>query len=357
VLLYSQEPTPLTSHSLEAQALSSMSNPPQLPPLPSGFAGSSPFPPLYNSPNPNSNPGTPNNSVMNGPRRSQGAPPPLPPLPDGALAREQQLRSSTPSNNNSHLMPKPIPHRPLVQSMQTMSLSPGQLMNPPPPNQNPGWRASSPVPPPGAFPTSNSFSYSNHSNSQDSTLRPNSMMDMPTRPLSAASSHHNVPDNHRPQSYNPPPPQSYGLPNSNSFNDSTAYLAPATVAPGARRASGPVANFSNHPPPPNHSQTMDSYNQVDASGKPALCIPVPDMSTLAALREKAMGSNDENKKLAWAKQVIKFVERKQEREGGDGANAKISDPNLVRWIDEAIGTVSVLGERNSRRGALVIESA
>lgn len=316
-----------------------MSKAPQLPPLPANFAQDSPFPPLYNSPNPQ--------SQSNGPRKSHGggAAPPLPPLPSGALEREQQLRNASGSYKaaQSMAMPMAIPHQPLVQSMNSLSLSPGQLVNPPPPPAQ-NWRASSPVPPPGAFPN-NSFNHYQDSNS----LRPSSMMDIPTRPMSAASYHQHPqpqPAANRPNSYATPST----IPHSNSYNDvqsSSSYLAPSSgLPPGARRPSAPISNrpISPQPIPPSHSQSIDSYHQpmIESNGRPALCAPLPDLSTLAALRDKAFAMNDDNKKLAWSKQVIKFVERKQESQGGlDGSNAKISDPNLVRWIDEAIGIVSI----------------
>lgn len=42
------------------------------------------------------------------------------------------------------------------------------------------------------------------------------------------------------------------------------------------------------------------------------------------------------KKVAWAKQILKFIERTQ---ASAGESSRISDPTLVRWTDEALNHI------------------
>lgn len=58
---------------------------------------------------------------------------------------------------------------------------------------------------------------------------------------------------------------------------------------------------------------------------------------LAAMRETAnAGGGDMSKKVAWAKQVLKFIERHQSQAG---ESSRINDPVLVRWTDEALNHI------------------
>lgn len=59
---------------------------------------------------------------------------------------------------------------------------------------------------------------------------------------------------------------------------------------------------------------------------------------LAAMRETALAGGGDNmqKKVAWAKQVLKYIERHQSTAG---ESSRINDPTLVRWTDEALGYI------------------
>lgn len=192
-------------------------------------------------------------------------------------------------------------------------------------------------PVPGAYP------YGSPSLQPGQHLRPQSLADSPNRPLSAAPSlgaqmqagygQHSRPYSlsyGEPVNQNPgfhpglEPRGGGGVPHSYSAQE----LAPPQIHgahPGMRRASSSDA-----------MNPMASHADSGAGGGPPnLNAPMPDMNSLASIREKAFASGDERRKLAWAKQLIKFVGRKHT----DGA--KISDPKLVQWIDEAIKVVSV----------------
>lgn len=80
---------------------------------------------------------------------------------------------------------------------------------------------------------------------------------------------------------------------------------------------------------------------------------------LASMRETALANGgDPQRKVAWAKQVLKFIERHQVRltasslpilkaatdspdrmQASAGESSRISDPTLVRWTDEALNHI------------------
>lgn len=97
----------------------------------------------------------------------------------------------------------------------------------------------------------------------------------------------------------------------------------------ARRASSESHGY--------HAGGWSDNTSSTSGGPPSLNVPVPDLAQLGVMREKAMASGDDRRKLRWAKQVIKFVERKH-----DGN--KISDASLVRHIDEAISHINRMAE-------------
>jgi TPR repeat protein len=63
------------------------------------------------------------------------------------------------------------------------------------------------------------------------------------------------------------------------------------------------------------------------------------MGALARRREAAIASGEEWQKVQWARRVMRYVEREH------GTAAKVSDPTLLRWIDDAMATI------NRRAGA------
>ncbi|PWN47968.1 HCP-like protein [Violaceomyces palustris] len=320
--------------------------PPQLPPLPPGFGNHSSYPPT----NPNRAPS------------GSGLPtaPPLPPLPPGALEREQQLRNHRVSSNPT-AMHAPIPHR-MPSSVSGQSISPGQiipsgshqsLLSGGYGNSHSYLRSPSPAPP-GAYHQPPMI----QPGFNVSHLRPHSTFEAPTRPLSAATlpgapilmpeaTHHG----HQPsRSHHMPHGES--VPNiasgmsSMSINNS---LGPPPSGgnhgahAGIRRASSSevVSSASDH-------HRAAQHHQGQASGPPSLNAPLPDVSSLESIREKAFASRDDRKQVSWAKMVLKFVERKFT----DGS--KISDPKLVQWTDEAIGIIVRRANSNNDPEALYL---
>ncbi|SCV71219.1 BQ2448_2807 [Microbotryum intermedium] len=81
-----------------------------------------------------------------------------------------------------------------------------------------------------------------------------------------------------------------------------------------------------------------NYYSSDQEGPPyKLSVTHPDQRALASLREAAFsGPNDMIKKIAWAKQVLKYVERQQ---ATSGSSSRITDQTLVRWTDEALNLI------------------
>ncbi|KAM0752294.1 HCP-like protein [Meredithblackwellia eburnea MCA 4105] len=76
-----------------------------------------------------------------------------------------------------------------------------------------------------------------------------------------------------------------------------------------------------------------------------LAVTHPDQKTLASLREGAHGpKGDTSKRIAWAKQVLKFIERQQSLAG---ASSRINDPTLVRWTDEALTHILTSASSNN----------
>ncbi|SCZ99577.1 BZ3500_MvSof-1268-A1-R1_Chr3-1g06116 [Microbotryum saponariae] len=96
--------------------------------------------------------------------------------------------------------------------------------------------------------------------------------------------------------------------------------------------------LSNPGPPPRAPSVRPDYYLSDQDGPPnKLSVMHPDQRTLANLREAAYsGPNDMYKKIAWAKQVLKFVERQQSISRN---SSRITDQTLVRWTDEALNLI------------------
>jgi len=74
-----------------------------------------------------------------------------------------------------------------------------------------------------------------------------------------------------------------------------------------------------------------------------LSVTHPDRDMLASMREASLANGDPARKVAWAKQVLKFIERSQ---AGQGESSRINDPTLVRWTDEALN--HLLGSASSQ---------
>ncbi|PWN43183.1 hypothetical protein IE81DRAFT_365994 [Ceraceosorus guamensis] len=316
-----------------------MSRPPMLPPLPTGFGESSgPYPPVHQS---------------NG--HSQG-PPPLPPQPPGMLQREQQLRQqgrTSAGGGGVGAYGPPMPsivqpqaHRASYAPGQIISngaqsfgqrhvggfAAPSQPMRAPSPAQRPQYGAA-------LQPSSQHQRY--HSLQEPSTIH---------RPASAAPSFGGYPapsalPSHMAGqhveggsrtfsvSHSESMPQGLGGGNSNpvpGFDKLGLGPGAGHHEAGVRRASASEASGgAGH----NGSSAQQNPGGGGGGGAPqVLNAPLPDLGSLGNIRDRAMASGDERKKLQWAKQVVKYVERKH-----DGT--RISDPALVRYVDEAISLI------------------
>lgn len=111
----------------------------------------------------------------------------------------------------------------------------------------------------------------------------------------------------------------------NNMQNLSIQSNPQAQASSMRRASANDAYAS-------HSGQTSRPTQPPAasSGPPSLSAPLPDMASLGAQRDRA---RDEKQRVSWAKQMLKYVERNF----SDGS--KISEPNLVKWTDEAISII------------------
>ncbi|GAA5844401.1 hypothetical protein JCM3766R1_006381 [Sporobolomyces carnicolor] len=85
------------------------------------------------------------------------------------------------------------------------------------------------------------------------------------------------------------------------------------------------------------SQRVNYYASPEEGPPHKLSVTHPDQKMLASMRDAAHANGgDVSKKVAWAKQVLKFIERTQ---AAAGESSRISDPTLVRWTDEALNHI------------------
>lgn len=111
------------------------------------------------------------------------------------------------------------------------------------------------------------------------------------------------------------------------------HSAPQTQAISTRSASAhnlPVDHSRRSSQVHNPQPATSSSSSSTSSKPPSLSAPLPDMASLAAQRDRAQ---DDKQRVAWARQMLKYVERNF----SDGT--KISEPNLVKWTDEAISII------------------
>ncbi|SPO26320.1 related to SKT5 - protoplast regeneration and killer toxin resistance protein [Ustilago trichophora] len=287
--------------------------PPHLPILPSGFGTDSSYPPMPGSTRITASQPKPSmSSTPPKPYRPLG--PPLPPLPPGALEKEQQrLRHQSTSYSSS-------------PSGFSSGLRPGQLVHAP-----------TPPPPP---PQHHQHHHSHHNQHHQQQQQPASSSShfvggfatpnqQPTgTPLAAP----------RPPPSMPTPPHGRMPPSTTSMTQSQSlannihnlsiHNPTHPHASSARRASAndAYASTTNTLPPRAPQLSIASTS----SGPPSLCAPLPDMAFLATQRDRA---RDDRQRVNWAKHMLKYVERNF----SDGT--KISEPNLVKWTDEAISII------------------
>ncbi|SPC64403.1 related to SKT5 - protoplast regeneration and killer toxin resistance protein [Ustilago sp. UG-2017b] len=292
-------------------------NPPHLPILPAGFGTDSSYPPIPGStritasqPKPSRPPAMSPAPILTGSHRPVA--PPLPPLPLGALQKEQQHRwrrhqsasySSSPSFRPGYLVhapPTPTPPPP-PQPPSSHPHFVGGFTSPPP--QHAQHRTGTPVAaaaaaarPPQAMPTPNYGRVSAHA---------------PPQPPPSSTSHS----------------QSLASNMQNPSVQNDAYPSSARRASANDAYAAGPSSLSRPPQPP----AAGAASSSNSDRPPSLSAPLPDMGSLAALRDRA---RDDKQRINWAKQMLKFVERNY----SDGS--KISEPYLVRWTDEAISIIT-----------------
>ncbi|GAA6063136.1 hypothetical protein JCM10212_001184 [Sporobolomyces blumeae] len=117
----------------------------------------------------------------------------------------------------------------------------------------------------------------------------------------------------------------------NGMGSMNLNAGPATGAYGATpsaTANGSIVATGARP----------NYYATPEDGPPhKLSVVHPDQKMLSSMRDAAYANGgDVSKKVAWAKQVLKFIERHQ---ASAGESSRISDPTLVRWTDEALNHI------------------
>ncbi|UZJ57052.1 hypothetical protein CBS101457_006372 [Exobasidium rhododendri] len=274
-----------------------MSGGSHLPSLPANFGNDSPFPPVAT------------NRIPSAKYLNSASAPPLPPKRDEALSREQKLRQQ--ANAGPHI--------------SSGGLRPGQII----PSQQ-MMKAAAAVSRPAALPQ-----------------RKQSPMPMPSPSLPGTTSSYqantsapqppNIPQ--RPRTVEPRVHQS-----DSAFMPSSASTATRGMQPSAHPARG--ASEQTRHQKAGYNQQCQHQAQPEAEEKkalqstPSLNVVLPDLDALGQIRERAWASGSEKRKLAWCKEVIKYVERKSE-------GTKISEPTLIRYIDESMGCINRIASSQS----------
>lgn len=91
-------------------------------------------------------------------------------------------------------------------------------------------------------------------------------------------------------------------------------------------------------PPSGAASTKRQLYATPEDGPPhKLSVNQPDQKMLASMRDMSLANGgDAVRKVAWAKQVLKYIERTQ---ASAGEATRINDPTLVRWTDEALTSI------------------
>ncbi|GAA5962030.1 hypothetical protein JCM8115_002889 [Rhodotorula mucilaginosa] len=146
----------------------------------------------------------------------------------------------------------------------------------------------------------------------------------------------------------PTPAQSAGPPQMQGPSDSNGYVSrPPRVASmqpsefAALQSGMDSMRLGGSSPAPSMASSnlsRPNYYASPEDGPPyKLSVNPPDQAMLASMRETAhAGGGDMSRKVAWSKQVLKFIERHQ---SSAGESSRITDPTLVRWTDEALNHI------------------
>ncbi|KAL8280645.1 hypothetical protein RQP46_006968 [Phenoliferia psychrophenolica] len=139
-----------------------------------------------------------------------------------------------------------------------------------------------------------------------------------------------------PQNYSAPPPaqgtyMASPPPGQHQFQGVPGGYPASASASSLSLNSLSLSSNSNS----NGASPRAQYYATPEDGPPfKLAVTHPDQKMLASMREAAVGpQGDIAKRVAWAKQVLKYIERHQSLAG---ESSRINDPTLVRWTDEAL---------------------
>lgn len=102
-----------------------------------------------------------------------------------------------------------------------------------------------------------------------------------------------------------------------------------------RRASSPAVQLSSYPGQGSPKQ-FGPPPVAPRMGPPQLPKPLTQKD-LSAMRELVVSSDDLGKRVQWAKEVLKFVERSQ---AAATTASAIVDPLLIQWIEQAMQYIS-----------------
>lgn len=292
-----------------------MSGVPNLPQhLPASFGNDSPFPP------PAATPRIPSAAFL-----SSASAPPLPPSRDEALDRERMLRQR--EYERMHTV------TPQAGPSNGGGLRPGQII---PSTAYVRQAAAAPVAPHLRMVSPVPASQQRMPASRNPRLPPKNPVQQQRRVFSSPAP---APAIQRPQSSEPATRTSKTHHANNATISSTTMhsyqrLGVDTGEPQRRRVSSDDG-ARRLADPQREARVPIQAASPPPSSSPELNVVLPDLKALGVTREQALASRNDKRRLAWCKDVIKYIERKSE-------GTKISDPVLVQYIDEAIGTIDRL---------------
>lgn len=143
---------------------------------------------------------------------------------------------------------------------------------------------------------------------------------------------------HQPHYHQPAPPAQYNSPNPNPQHHPHPSQRGYSEASNSTLGLEQLSLHDSHAP--STASSAPGRRPLYASpqdGPPhKLSVTHPDRDMLAAMRDASLANPDPARRVAWAKQVLKFIERTQ---ASQGESSRINDPVLVRWTDEALNHV------------------
>lgn len=142
----------------------------------------------------------------------------------------------------------------------------------------------------------------------------------------------------RPPIRSPPRPSPSPMASPVSYATEPVYAAvtPEAVAVTSPEPTPPSSHTLSVEPPPTAQAAAPRPPQAESSRPtptlPVIRVPLPDIESLEAQKDRADRSGSEMDQLRWSVQVLKWVERQQ------ASGAPLDDP-VPRWIEEAIAQI------------------